>query len=90
MGKERKQHDLRVGAVLRKHNALPYECGKRVVREAKAAINNCRVGRAAKSASPVVSTKRKEPSLGRFFRFGLQYRTKKMIKKCGQTCKKMI
>ena len=52
--KRRKRRDLRVGAVLREQNALPYRGAKSRGILAKAAIDNCRAGRAAKGASPFV------------------------------------
>ena len=51
------QRDLRVGAVLREQNALPYDTWGTDSLTAKSAIDNCRAGRAAKGASPVASTK---------------------------------
>ena len=51
------QRDLRVGAVLREQNALPYGAWMPINLMAKAAIDNCRAGRAAKGAIPVASTK---------------------------------
>ena len=51
------RRDLRVGAVLRELNALPYEAWETANLTAKSAIDNCRAGRAAKGASPVASTK---------------------------------
>ena len=50
------QQGLRVGAVLREQNALPHKETKPLKKTAKATIDNCRAGRAAKGASPVVST----------------------------------
>ena len=44
------ERDSRVGAVLREQNALPYESRITYNLTAKAAIDNCRAGRAAKGA----------------------------------------
>ena len=44
------------GAVLREQNALPYEAWIIISLMAKSAIDNCRAGRAAKGANPVVRT----------------------------------
>ena len=43
-----------MGAVLREQNALPYGSWIMTNLTAKAAIDNCRAGRAAKSANPVI------------------------------------
>ena len=48
--------DLRVGAVLREQNALPYEVWITINLTAKEAIDNCRAGRAAKGANPFIRT----------------------------------
>ena len=50
-----------VGAVLREQNALPYEGRGTKYLTAKAAIDNCRAGRAAKGASPSGYTKKPPP-----------------------------
>ena len=52
------RRDLRVGAVLREQNALPYEIWAMKNLTAKTDVDNVGAGRAAKGASPVVSTKK--------------------------------
>jgi hypothetical protein len=44
------------GAVLREQNALPKSSRNTINIMAKAAIDNCRAGRAAKGANPVIRT----------------------------------
>ena len=51
------QRDLRVGAVLREQNALPYETWITENLTAKDDVDNVGAGRAAKGANPVASTK---------------------------------
>ena len=51
-----RRRDSRVGAVLREQNALPYGSWVMINLTAKAAIDNCRAGRAAKGANPVIRT----------------------------------
>ena len=45
-----------MGAVLREQNALPYVTWELTILTAKAAIDNCRAGRAAKGANPFIRT----------------------------------
>ena len=49
--------ELRVGAVLREQNALPYEAWIMENLTAKDDVDNVGAGRAAKGANPVASTK---------------------------------
>ena len=49
--------ELRVGAVLREQNALPYEAWIMKNLTAKDDVDNVGAGRAAKGANPVASTK---------------------------------
>ncbi|MBQ7769596.1 MAG: hypothetical protein IJ373_00225, partial [Clostridia bacterium] len=51
------ERDLRVGAVLREQNALPYEAWIMKISTAKAAIDNCRAGSADKGATLVTCSK---------------------------------
>ncbi len=46
-----------MGAVLRERNALPTAAEKSTISTAKAAIDYCRAGRAAKSANPSLCAK---------------------------------
>ena len=50
--------DLRVGAILREQNTLPYKTRKRSISSAKDDVNNVGAGRAAKGASPASSSKK--------------------------------
>ena len=53
------EEDLRVGAILREQNVLPYENLIMIDLWAKSAIDNCRAGRAAKGANPLLCAKQK-------------------------------
>jgi hypothetical protein len=48
---------------------LPYGSWVTVNLTAKSAIDNCRAGRAAKGASPTISTKKEKPTIGSVFSF---------------------
>ena len=48
------EQDLRVGAILREQNALPKKVPFSSYLTTKTTIGNCRAGRAAKGANPVV------------------------------------
>ena len=55
------------GAVLREQNALPYEAWIMKISTAKAAIENCRAGRAAKGATLVTCSKKRNALPRAFF-----------------------
>ena len=52
------EEDLRVGAVWREPNALPRGALMIVILLAKEAIDNCRAGRAAKGANPLLCARK--------------------------------
>ena len=65
---ERKKQLCARSAILREQNALPYEAWTMANPLAKDDVNNVGAGRAAKGASPFVSTK-KENTLSRVLSF---------------------
>ncbi|MBQ8230037.1 MAG: hypothetical protein IJZ32_05035 [Clostridia bacterium] len=63
------RRDSRVGAVLREQNALPQKSRIAINLTAKAAIDNCRAGRAAKGENPSACATDKKRALVLFFYF---------------------
>ena len=64
-------------------SALPYGLGISLACQAKAAIDNCRAGRAAKGASPFVRTSKSTNFDKRFVDFSYLYKLLILSKKGG-------
>jgi len=58
------ERDLRVGAILREQNALPYITLKKAYLLAKTDVNNIGAGRAAKGANPFLCATKKDIPTG--------------------------